>query len=489
MKEENEFLYAILKTKNNIIKINKFPFSIGRAKNNDLCLVHKSISKQHAMFQMANYENEQSIILVDLNSLNGVYVNGSKIVNDSKIAVNTGDKIKFGNQPDIYIFEKMNDNSNISVNVSNDATVLYPSVKQNDDIINKVSLVDDTLYQHSKINHFDVMPNSGTGSNFNYKNEEVIEEVNKDELMLFTRIKNELIPNWSEMSFEVLSETIDKLLVIWKQKLQINDMINSLHNQYNAEIKNFNFILSQYDNKIKENYEVINSIYRSNINSVQREESLAFLMKQLNDLVNEKQENIITINELKANIIKLQTEIKLLNYNKSITKPTKNIPDKESKEIISQLNKKIDELMPQLTSNYNNLETNIKNVHDYIINNARYDSARSDNNVLTYKSDTAYGPLFQGYAICGGYTDLMQLFLERLNVKNFRVSSDNHIWNVLYINNTWKHLDLTWDDPVASDGKDYLEYNYFLIDTNQLLTLEQTQHNFNLEHYTELKNT
>ena len=344
MKEENEFLFAILKTKNNIIKINKFPFSIGRAKNNDLCLVHKSISKQHAMFQMANYENEQSIILVDLNSLNGVYVNGSKIVNDSKIAVNTGDKIKFGNQPDIYIFEKMNDNSNISVNVSNDATVLYPSVKQNDDIINKVSLVDDTLYQHSKINHFDVMPNSGTGSNFNYKNEEVIEEVNKDELMLFTRIKNELIPNWSEMSFEVLSETIDKLLVIWKQKLQINDIINSLHNQYNAEIKNFNFILSQYDNKIKENYEVINSIYRSNINSVQREESLAFLMKQLNDLVNEKQENIITINELKANIIKLQTEIKLLNYNKSITKPTKNIPDKESKEIISQLNKKIDEL-------------------------------------------------------------------------------------------------------------------------------------------------
>ena len=172
----------------------------------------------------------------------------------------------------------------------------------------------------------------------------------------------------------------------------------------------------------------------------------------------------------------------------SLGRVTINIVRNYTEEDINLINKKIDELMPQLTSNYNNLETNIKNVHDYIINNARYDSARSDNNVLTYKSDTAYGPLFQGYAICGGYTDLMQLFLERLNVKNFRVSSDNHIWNVLYINNTWKHLDLTWDDPVASDGKDYLEYNYFLIDTNQLLTLEQTQHNFNLEHYTELKN-
>lgn len=172
----------------------------------------------------------------------------------------------------------------------------------------------------------------------------------------------------------------------------------------------------------------------------------------------------------------------------SLGRVTINIVKNYTKEDINLINKKIDELMPQLTSNYNSLETNIKNVHDYIINNARYDSARSDNNVLTYKSDTAYGPLFQGYAICGGYTDLMQLFLERLNVKNFRVSSDNHIWNVLYINNTWKHLDLTWDDPVASDGKDYLEYNYFLINTNQLLTLEQTQHNFNLKHYTELKN-
>ena len=152
----------------------------------------------------------------------------------------------------------------------------------------------------------------------------------------------------------------------------------------------------------------------------------------------------------------------------SLGRVTINVVRNYTEEDINLINKKIDELMPQLTSNYNSWETNIKNVHDYIINNARYDSARSDNNVLTYKSDTAYGPLFQGYAICGGYTDLMQLFLERLNVKNFRVSSDNHIWNALYINNTWKHLDLTWDDPVSSDGKDYLYHKYFLVNNEQM---------------------
>lgn len=153
---------------------------------------------------------------------------------------------------------------------------------------------------------------------------------------------------------------------------------------------------------------------------------------------------------------------------------------------IKIITSKIDELLPQLVSNTNSLENNIKNVHDYIINNSKYDSNRSDKGVTSYKSDTAYGPLFEGYALCGGYTDLMELFLERMNIKSFKVSSENHIWNAVYINNNWRHLDLTWDDPVATDGKDYLEYNYFLIDTDQLLTLEQTEHNFNLEHYKEL---
>lgn len=153
---------------------------------------------------------------------------------------------------------------------------------------------------------------------------------------------------------------------------------------------------------------------------------------------------------------------------------------------IKMITSKIDELLPQLVSNTNSLENNIKNVHDYIINNSKYDSNRSDKGVTSYKSDTAYGPLFEGYALCGGYTDLMELFLERMNIKSFKVSSENHIWNAVYFNNNWKHLDLTWDDPVASDGKEYLEYNYFLIDTDQLLTLEQTEHNFNLEHYKEL---
>ena len=109
------------------------------------------------------------------------------------------------------------------------------------------------------------------------------------------------------------------------------------------------------------------------------------------------------------------------------------------------------------------------------------------NNILEYESDTAYGPLFQGYGICGGYSDLMELFLIRMGVKCYKISSENHVWNAVYVDGKWLHLDLTWDDPVANDGKQYLEYNYFLVDTSKLLYLESTQHTFNQNHYKEFK--
>jgi hypothetical protein len=171
----------------------------------------------------------------------------------------------------------------------------------------------------------------------------------------------------------------------------------------------------------------------------------------------------------------------------SLGKVTITINKTYSTDEIQEINDKVDTLASQLINNNLSTYDNIKNIHDYIINNTKYDSDRSDNNIINYKSDTAYGPLFQGYAICGGYTDLMQLFLERMNIKSFRVSSDSHIWNAVYLNDTWLNLDLTWDDPVASDGNDYLEYNYFLVDTNTLLREENTQHIFDEEVFQEVK--
>lgn len=171
----------------------------------------------------------------------------------------------------------------------------------------------------------------------------------------------------------------------------------------------------------------------------------------------------------------------------SLGKVTLSIIKSYTVEDIKVINKKIEELLPTLTNSSYPMKMNIKNIHDYIIKTTKYDSVRTLNNDSEYRSDIAYGPLFQGYAVCGGYTDLMELFLEKLDIKSYKISSDSHIWNAVLLDNTWYHLDLTWDDPVSTNGIDYLEDDYFLINTKQLLTLDTTQHIFNQDTYRELK--
>ena len=171
----------------------------------------------------------------------------------------------------------------------------------------------------------------------------------------------------------------------------------------------------------------------------------------------------------------------------SVGKVTIKITKSYTDDEIKQINEKIDSVYNSLVNNDLSDKENIKNVHDYIINNSKYDSLRSDENIINYKSDIAYGTLLQGYGICGGYTDAMELFLERMHIKGYKISSESHVWNAVELDGKWYHLDLTWDDPVTSDKSDVLQNTYFLIDSDQLKKLEIEQHNFDYSIYSELK--
>ena len=123
----------------------------------------------------------------------------------------------------------------------------------------------------------------------------------------------------------------------------------------------------------------------------------------------------------------------------------------------------------------------IKAFHDYIINRYSYDENKG------YKSYSAYTLITKGKAICGGYSDLMAIYLNRLGVKNYKISSNTHIWNFIYLDGYWYHLDATWDDPVASDGKAHLLHNFFMIRTDELRNLDNKEHNFDTSIYIEAK--
>lgn len=154
-------------------------------------------------------------------------------------------------------------------------------------------------------------------------------------------------------------------------------------------------------------------------------------------------------------------------------------------EIVS-VNNRMDEIIQNVITEEMKDEDKILALHDYIINNTKYDENRKDNN-STYKSNKAYGSLIEGYAVCGGYADAMALFLDRLNIPNFKVSSETHVWNAIYINNKWLHLDLTWDDPISVNTRtDSLTHKFYLIDTPSLKAYKITDHEFDETIYQEL---
>lgn len=170
-----------------------------------------------------------------------------------------------------------------------------------------------------------------------------------------------------------------------------------------------------------------------------------------------------------------------------------------TEEEIKTINQKVNEIYAKVIKENMTDYDKIKTIHDYIIDNTKYDVERNNDENSKYNSYKAYGPLIEGYATCSGYTDAMALFLEKIGIKNFKVATElmqedisGHVWNAIYLDGKWLHLDLTWDDPVSDDGKDYLLHKYFLISSKELEEADSgevvvKEHIFNERIYPELK--
>ena len=155
-----------------------------------------------------------------------------------------------------------------------------------------------------------------------------------------------------------------------------------------------------------------------------------------------------------------------------------------NKKEIDILNRKVEELIDQNINNDMSVNDKIKVIHDYIINHTEYDTLKTENvKDTTYHSNTAYGVLIEGYGICSGYSDAMKLFLDKLNIINYKISNDQHIWNLVYLDGSWVHLDLTWDDPVSD--KNITRDNYFLITTKTLRLLDDDVHYYDTDIFKE----
>lgn len=82
--------------------------------------------------------------------------------------------------------------------------------------------------------------------------------------------------------------------------------------------------------------------------------------------------------------------------------------------------------------------------NDYLAANCEYDT--------TYSKYTAFDALVKGKAVCAGYSFAYIELMSQVGIPCKIVSSKslNHAWNMVYINNKYYFVDVTWNDPVGN---------------------------------------
>jgi len=91
--------YRVLK----VVKAGDSPWSnrvsIGRARNNDIVVRHRSVSKLHAHFFV---DDDQGMSLADAGSRNGTRVNGRRLAANETVLLAANDELRFGSVDAIY---------------------------------------------------------------------------------------------------------------------------------------------------------------------------------------------------------------------------------------------------------------------------------------------------------------------------------------------------------------------------------------------------
>lgn len=261
-------------------------------------------------------------------------------------------------------------------------------------------------------------------------------------------------------------------------------------NEY-AKDYSYNFIKKTYNFVPKNKEELKNSIYSILNNGW---DNFSFFCDsnylECEDDIKEMSENS-TFNSINNFIHPYNSyksmNITINNLDVITIKTVKNYSDSE----IVELNNKISLIEKEIINDNMSVEDKILAFHDYIVNNTIYDSAEAalvnENITLDLNSYKAYNVLVNGIGLCGGYADTMAIFLNKLGVNNYKVSTETHVWNALNINNKWLHIDVTWDDPVTNNKIPKLLHDYYMIDTNKLYEMNDGKHIFNQNIYSEIK--
>ncbi|MBE5936481.1 MAG: hypothetical protein E7265_00450 [Lachnospiraceae bacterium] len=128
---------------------------------------------------------------------------------------------------------------------------------------------------------------------------------------------------------------------------------------------------------------------------------------------------------------------------------------------VKKLNKKADDIIRKIIKKNMTSKQKMKAIHDYLIKNVKYDMRAEmyvtikgkkykNKEVLPEISHTAYGALIKKVAVCDGYSHAFSLLASKAGISSVVVGGKGHAWNLVKVNNKFKYIDVTYDDPVNS---------------------------------------
>lgn len=103
----------------------------------------------------------------------------------------------------------------------------------------------------------------------------------------------------------------------------------------------------------------------------------------------------------------------------------------------------------------------VRKLNRYVCDLTRYDDASLSGSLAEL--------VYRGRALCSGYAEALSYLLDCAGVKNFKItafihmpdgSRSLHVWNAVFVDGTWFHVDPTWNDATISgahpDGKYFM---------------------------------
>lgn len=138
---------------------------------------------------------------------------------------------------------------------------------------------------------------------------------------------------------------------------------------------------------------------------------------------------------------------------------------------------KVFDVAESITNDSMSERDKIKAVHDWIINNTKYDYDNFLRDTIPDESYSIAGVMLNGRAVCEGYASTFDYFMFVLGIEHEHITgvatdytgrTGGHAWNRVLLDNQWYYVDCTWDDPIMSNGKDAIRYKYFLISYDEM---------------------